>query len=64
MTLFYDPLNEEDLNRVEAILRKGGIEYFLREEPEKGIGPSQIHVAEEDVPKAEELLSNEASGLH
>lgn len=64
MTLFYDPLNKEDLTRVEAILRKGGIEYSLRDEPERGLGPSQIHVAEEDVPKAEELLLSARSSCH
>lgn len=41
---------------MEVILKKGGIEYFLRREPVRGIGPLQVHVAEEDVPKAEELL--------
>lgn len=56
MALFYDPVDEADLSRVEAILRENGIEYFLRREPVQGIGPSQIHVAEEDIPKAEELL--------
>jgi hypothetical protein len=56
MALFYDPLDEADLSRVEAILKENGIEYFLRHEPVQGIGPSQIHVAEEDFPRAEELL--------
>ncbi len=56
MTLFYDPVDEADLNRVEQILKGGGIEYFLRAEPEKGIGPQQVHVAEEDIPLAEDLL--------
>jgi hypothetical protein len=56
MVLFYDPLDERDLARVEEILRKGGIEYFLRREPEEKIGPQQIHVAEEDMPAAEALL--------
>ncbi len=56
MTLFYDPVDEADLNRVEQILKGGGIEYFLREEPEKGLGPRQVHVAEEDIPLAEDLL--------
>jgi hypothetical protein len=56
MVLFYDPLDERDLVRVEEILHKGGIEYFLRREPEEKIGPQQIHVAEEDMPAAEALL--------
>lgn len=57
MTLFYDPANEEDLERIEQILKNGGIEYVLRHEPETGLGPFQVHVAEEDLPLAEELLS-------
>lgn len=56
MTLFYDPLDGNDQERVENILKKGGVEYFLREEPEKRLAPFQIHVAEEDMPRAEELL--------
>jgi len=56
MALFYDPANEADLSRVEDILIENGIEYFLRREPVQGIGPSQIHVAEEDFPRAQELL--------
>jgi len=56
MVKFYDPKDGADLARVEAILREGGIEYFLLPEPQKGIGPCQIHVAEEDLPAAEELL--------
>ncbi len=56
MTLFYDPADEADQQRIEKILRQGGVEYFLREEPEKKLGPCQVHVAEEDVPHAERLL--------
>lgn len=56
MVKFYDPRDEIDLARVEAILSNGGIEYFLSREPEAGIGPLQVHVAEEDLPRAERLL--------
>ncbi len=56
MVKFYDPKDVNDQARVEAILREGGIEYFLLPEPQGGIGPQQIHVAEEDIPTAEELL--------
>lgn len=56
MVRFYDPRSEVEQARVEAILRGAGIEYFLLPEKEKGIGPQQIHVAEEDLPLAEELL--------
>ena len=59
MVKFYDPKDEVDLARVEVILRSGGIEYFLCREPEKGIGPLQVHVAEEDLPRAEQLLRKE-----
>ncbi len=59
MTIFYDPKDEANLARVEAILRRGGIEYFLQREREAGIGPMQVHVAEEDLPLAEKLLLNE-----
>ena len=53
---FYDPKDKDDLAKVEAILKKAGIEYSLVREPEEGIGPMQVHVAEEDFPHAEELL--------
>lgn len=55
MARFYDPKDETDLARVESILKGGAIEYFLRE---GGINPpgKEIHVAEEDIPRAEELL--------
>jgi hypothetical protein len=56
MAVFYDPKDERDLGRVKRALDEGGIEYFLRREPEAGIGPMQVHVAEEDFPKAEELV--------
>lgn len=61
MTLFYDPVDEGDQLRIEEILRKGGMEYFLREEPEKNLAPCQIHVAEEDIPRAEKLLEDAQS---
>lgn len=56
MVKFYDPKDGADQARVEAILRARGIEYFLVPEPQEGIGPQQIHVAEEDLPAAEDLL--------
>jgi hypothetical protein len=59
MVKFYDPRDVADLARVEAILREGGIEYSLNREPEAGIGPMQVHVAEEDFPHAEKLLRKE-----
>jgi hypothetical protein len=56
MTAFYDPKDERDLRRVEQILRGSGIEYFLKPDPAEGLGPAQVHVAEEDFAYAEELL--------
>ena len=61
MTHFYDPRDQADLERVEKILRTGGIEYSLQAEKEKGIGPYQINVAEEDIPQAEKLLTQASS---
>jgi hypothetical protein len=59
MVRFYDPVDERDLARVEEILKRGGIEYFLHKEPAEEIGPHQVHVAEEDIPTAEALLMQE-----
>ena len=56
MVRFYDPANREDQERVEAVLRSAGIEYFLAEEPADELGPAQIQVAEEDIPSAEKAL--------
>ncbi len=61
MVRFYDPVDERDLERVEGILRTGGIEYFLHKEPVDQIGPQQIHVAEEDLPLAEALLMKDST---
>ena len=56
MARFYDAKDNVDLARVEALLKKGGIEYYLETLP-TGTGiDKQIEVAEEDVPKSEELL--------
>jgi hypothetical protein len=52
---FYDAKDEADLTRVESILKKGGIEYFLAAAPGGGLA-REIEVAEEDIPKAQELL--------
>lgn len=56
MVRFYDPIDQADQQQVEQVLRRGGIEYFLREETEAGLGSSQILIAEEDIPQAETLL--------
>ncbi|GFO63367.1 DUF2007 domain-containing protein [Geomonas paludis] len=55
MVKFYDAKSEAELARVEAVLKQGGIEYFVT-----GLGKEEvsgeIEVAEEDLPRAEELL--------
>jgi hypothetical protein len=56
MARFYDPKDDADLARVEALLQKGGIEFFVSAAPAGAGTTKQIEVAEEDVPKAEELL--------
>jgi len=57
MVRFYDPIDTADQQHIEQILRKGGIEYFLRRETEPGLGSSQILIAEEDIAAAEKLLA-------
>jgi hypothetical protein len=56
MTRFYDPKDSAELTRIEALLRRGGVEYTVRRTGEEGAPFCEIHVAEEDVPFAEELL--------
>jgi hypothetical protein len=53
---FYDPKDERELERVESILRHGGIEYAVRRYGGAGGTFREIQVAEEDLPRAEELL--------
>lgn len=53
---FYDPKDAADQARVEGLLHKGGIEYFVAAAPAQTGFPVEIDVAEEDVPKAEEIL--------
>lgn len=57
MIRFYDPIDRVDQKHVEQVLRRGGIEYFLRDESDPGLFSSQILIAEEDLPEAEKLLS-------
>jgi hypothetical protein len=57
MVRFYDPIDPTDQQHVEQVLRKGGIEYFLRTEPEPKLSGNQILIAEEDVAIAEQLLA-------
>ena len=56
MSLFYDPHDEADQQRVETILRENGISYELHQEPVTGKGPMQIFVADKDLARAENLI--------
>ncbi|MCM0083123.1 hypothetical protein L4X63_16160 [Geomonas sp. Red32] len=56
MSRFYDPKDERDLARVEEILRKGGIEFFVTAAKSGSGFAGEIEVAEEDIPKAHELI--------
>lgn len=56
MTRFYDAKDEADLARVEEVLRKGGIEYFVAAAPSGAGTANEIEVAEEDIPRAQELV--------
>ena len=60
MVRFYNARNETDLARVEAILKKGGIEFF-RMQGAAGSPGLEIEVAEEDIPMAEELVLSSAT---
>jgi len=54
---FYDPIDDADLQRVTDLLSHAGIEYVLRSVSESGGLPDEIHVAEEDLPEAERVIS-------
>ncbi|QWV99454.1 hypothetical protein KP005_09310 [Geomonas nitrogeniifigens] len=55
MVKFYDARSEAELARVEAVLKQGGVEYFVTGLAEENV-TGEIEVAEEDLPRAEELL--------
>jgi hypothetical protein len=55
MSGFYDAANRAELERIEALLRRGGVEYSLRTVPGSR-GMNEILVAEEDLFYAESLL--------
>lgn len=57
MIRFYDPIDQADQQQVEQVLHGGGIEYFLRAEPDSMLDSCQILVAEEDIAEAERLLA-------
>ncbi|QWV95512.1 hypothetical protein KP004_10185 [Geomonas oryzisoli] len=55
MVKFYDAKTEAELARVEAVLKQGGVEYFVTGLSREQV-TGEIEVAEEDLPRAEELL--------
>lgn len=55
MARFYDSVSDSDLDRVENLLKRGGIEYSLRILG-KGTQLKEIQVAEEDLAAAERVL--------
>jgi hypothetical protein len=57
MARFYDTANKIDLDRVEGILKRGGVEYSLRVLGDDS-SIKEIDVAEEDQAYAEWLLSS------
>jgi len=57
MARFYDSVSDSDLDRVEELLKRGGIEYSLRILG-KGSQLKEIQVAEEDLAAAERVLCN------
>lgn len=59
MTKFYDAKDDADLARVEALLHQAGIEYAVCAQAGGGI-VKEVEVAEEDVPRAEEILLRDA----
>lgn len=56
MARFYDAVNDADLKLVEDLLKKGGIEYTVREVGDTSALTKEILVAEEDLVAAEQLL--------
>lgn len=56
MVRFYDPVDRKDLVRIERILSSAGIEYSVAPARVGSGFPGSIGIAEEDLPRAVELL--------
>lgn len=56
MVRFYDPVDRRDLARIERKLAEVGIEYTVTSPLYGNALPGSIGVAEEDLPRAEEVL--------
>ena len=63
MASFYDTVNDSDLQRVEGLLKRGGIVYTLRTLG-SGTALKEIQVAEEDLADAERILYGSAHENH
>ncbi len=61
MARFYDSVNDADLNRVENLLKNGGIEYSMRVLGDGKTLLKEILVAEEDLDAAENMLCGNSS---
>lgn len=57
MVRFYDPIDRKDLARIERKLAAAGIEYSVTATRLGGELPGTIGVAEEDLPRAVEVLA-------
>lgn len=56
MVRFYDPVDSKDLARIERKLAAAGIEYTITPTLRGDGLPGTIGIAEEDLPRAAELL--------
>lgn len=56
MARFYDTMNDTELQRIEGLLKKGGIVYTLRMLEDDLSLVKEIQVAEEDLAEAERIL--------
>lgn len=57
MLRYYDPVDARDLARMEKRLTAAGIEYAVTPPRPESTLPGAIGIAEEDVPRVEELLT-------
>jgi len=56
MVRFYDSVDRHELERIERKLAEVGIEYTVTPPQYGSTLPGSIDVAEEDLPRAEEIL--------
>jgi hypothetical protein len=58
MMKFYDPKDSADQARIEEALHKGGVEFSVTAAPANSGVLVEIEVAEEDVPRADQILQS------